>query len=232
MSAKRQKKQMGMTELVILESGEGRVPGPSGAPGPSDWLRAKQCPGSQRQVWLAQGRAPEVSQGPDRGTGGKGPLAFWPASPESPPWEKPAVGPSEQPVEFLRSELAQRLGIRKLYEAVRSLDDCFFSTAPDYPRVGVICQRILCAAAEVVVRMYPKELGGLTSITPVVATHVLDSFFASRMGEDLEAPNRKLLRNALALSLDQMELGTPARWQAAVCMESIRFVVSSLLVLL
>jgi len=232
MSAKRQKKQMGMTELVILESGEGSISGPGGAPGLSDWLRAKECPGSQRQVWLARGEAPEVSQGPDRGTGGKGPLAFWPASPESPPWEKPAVGPSEQPVEFLRSELAQRLGIRELYEAVRSLDDCFFSTAPDYPRVGVICQRILCAAAEVVVRMYPKELGGLTSITPVMATHVLDSFFASRMGEDLEAPNRKLLRNALVLSLDQLELGTPARWQAAACMESIRFVVSSLLVLL
>ena len=232
MSAKRQKKQMGMTELVILESGEESVSGPGGAPGPSDWLRAKQCPGSQRQVWLAQGRAPEVSQGPDRGTGGKGPLAFWPASPESPPREKAAVSPADPTPEFLRSELAQRLGIRELFEAVRSLDDCFFSTAPDYPAVGVLCQRILCAAAEVVVRLYPKELGGLTSITPVMATHVLDSFFASRMGEDLEAPNRKLLRNALVLSLDQMELGTPARWQAAVCMESIRFVVSSLLVLL
>jgi hypothetical protein len=160
-------------------------------------------------------------------------LAFWPASPESPPREKAAVSPADPTPEFLRSELAQRLGIRDLYEAVRSLDDCFFSPAPDYPAVGVLCQRILCAAAEVVVRMYPKELGGLTSITPVMATHVLDSFFASRMGEDLEAaPNRKLLRNALVLSLDQLELGTPARWQAASCMESIRFVVSSLLVLL
>jgi hypothetical protein len=232
MSAKRQKKQMGMTELVILESGEGSVSGPSGAPGPSDWLRAKQCPGGQRQVWLAREGPPEVFQGPGRGTGAKEPLAFWPASPESPPREKAAVSPADPTPEFLRSELAQRLGIRELYEAVRSLDDCFFSTAPDYPAVGVICKRILCAAAEVVVRLYPKELGGLTSITPVMATHVLDSFFASRMGEDLEAPNRKLLRNALVLSLDQLELGTPARWQAAACMESIRFVVSSLLVLL
>ena len=232
MSAKRQKKQMGMTELVILESGEGSVSGPSGAPGPSDWLRAKQSPGGQRQVWLARGGPPEVFQGPGRGTGAKEPLAFWPASPESPPREKVAVSPADPTPEFLRSELAQRLGIRDLYEAVRSLDDCFFSTAPDYPAVGVICKRILCAAAEVVVRLYPKELGGLTSITPVMATHVLDSFFASRMGEDLEAPNRKLLRNALVLSLDQLELGTPARWQAAACMESIRFVVSSLLVLL
>jgi hypothetical protein len=232
MSAKRQKKQMGMTELVILESGEGSVSGPSGAPGPSDWLRAKQSPGGQRQVWLAREGPPEVFQGPGRGTGAKEPLAFWPASPESPPREKAAVSPADQTPEFLRSEMAQRLGIRELYEAVRSLDDCFFSTAPDYPAVGVICKRILCAAAEVVVRLYPKELGGLTSITPVMATHVLDSFFASRMGEDLEAPNRKLLRNALVLSLDQLELGTPARWQAAACMESIRFVVSSLLVLL
>ena len=232
MSAKRQKKQMGMTELVILESGEGSVSGPSGAPGPSDWLRAKQSPGGQRQVWLAREGPPEVFQGPGRGTGAKEPLAFWPASPESPPREKVAVSPADPTPEFLRSELAQRLGIRELFEAVRSLDDCFFSTAPDYPAVGVLCQRILCAAAEVVVRMYPKELGGLTSITPVMATHVLDSFFASRMGEDLEAPNRKLLRNALVLSLDQLELGTPARWQAAACMESIRFVVSSLLVLL
>jgi hypothetical protein len=232
MSAKRQKKQMGMTELVILESGEGSVSGSGGAPGPSDWLRAKQSPGGQRQVWLAREGPPEVFQGPGRGTGAKEPLAFWPASPESPPREKAAVSPADPTPEFLRSELAQRLGIRELYEAVRSLDDCFFSTAPDYPAVGVICKRILCAAAEVVVRMYPTELGGLTSITPVMATHVLDSFFASRMGEDLEAPNRKLLRNALVLSLDQLELGTPARWQAAACMESIRFVVSSLLVLL
>ena len=232
MSAKRQKKQMGMTELVILESGEGSVSGPSGAPGPSDWLRAKQSPGGQRQVWLAREGPPEAFQGPGRGTGAKEPLAFWPASPESPPREKAAVSPADPTPEFLRSELAQRLGIRELFEAVRSLDDCFFSTAPDYPAVGVLCQRILCAAAEVVVRLYPKELGGLTSITPVMATHVLDSFFASRMGEDLEAPNRKLLRNALVLSLDQLELGTPARWQAAACMESIRFVVSSLLVLL
>jgi hypothetical protein len=65
-----------------------------------------------------------------------------------------------------------------------------------------------------------------------VAIHVLDSFFASRLGENLDEPGRKLTRTALVLSHDQVQLGTPGCRQAAVCMESIRFVVSSLLVLL
>ena len=52
MSAKRQKKQMRPTELVLLESGEGSVPGPGGCPGPSDWLKAKQSTGGQRHAWL------------------------------------------------------------------------------------------------------------------------------------------------------------------------------------
>jgi hypothetical protein len=112
------------------------------------------------------------------------------------------------------------------------LDECFFSPISDYPKVGVLCQRILCAAAEVVVRVYPKELSGVDPSTPSVAIHVLDSFFASRLGENLDEPGRKLTRTALVLSHDQVQLGTPGCRQAAVCMESIRFVVSSLLVLL
>jgi len=158
-------------------------------------------------------------------------MVFWPASPESPPREQAAVSPSDEAAEFLRSDLAHRLGFRELYGAVRSLDDCFFSTAPDYPQVGVRCRRILCAAAGVVVRLHPDQLSRVDTGTPAVAAHVLDAFFASRLGEDLEEPRRKLLRNALVLSLDQMELGTSRRCQAAVCMESIRFIVSSLLLL-
>ena len=68
--------------------------------------------------------------------------------------------------------------------------------------------------------------------TPSVAIHVLDSLFASRLGENLDEPGRKLTRTALVLAHDQVQLGTPGRRQAAACMESIRFVVSSLLVLL
>ena len=52
MSAKRQKKQMSPTELVLLESGEGSVPGPGGCPGPSDWLKAKHSPAvNARHGW-------------------------------------------------------------------------------------------------------------------------------------------------------------------------------------
>ncbi|MFM7102138.1 MAG: hypothetical protein ACKO3N_13315 [Verrucomicrobiota bacterium] len=151
---------------------------------------------------------------------------------DTPPWEEPARTPPEKTEAFLRSEVAEKLGVRHLHEVVRSLDECFFSPTPDYPKVGVLCQRILCAAAEVVVRVYPKELSGVDPSTPSVAIHVLDSFFASRLGENLDEPGRKLTRTALVLSHDQVQLGTPGRRQAAACMESIRFVVSSLLVLL
>jgi len=108
----------------------------------------------------------------------------------------------------------------------------FFSPTSDYPKVGVICQRILGAAAEVVVRVYPKELSGVDPSTPIVAIDVPDSFFASRLGDNLDEPGRKLTRTALVLAHDQVQRGTPGCRQAAVCMESIRFVVSSLLVLL
>ncbi len=86
--------------------------------------------------------------------------------------------------------------------------------------------------AEVVVRVYPRELSGVDPSTPTVAIHVLDSFFASRLGENLDEPGRKLTRTALVLSDDQVQLGAPGCRQAAVCMEFIRFVVSSLLILL
>lgn len=65
-----------------------------------------------------------------------------------------------------------------------------------------------------------------------MAIPVLSSFSASRLGENLDEPGRKRTRTALVFSYDQVQLGTPGCRQAAVCMESIRFVVSSLLVLL
>ena len=232
MSAKRQKKQMGPTELVLLESGEGGVPGPGGTPGPSDWLKAKQSPGGQRHAWLAERSDTTRPNGAFFGTGPESPWASTTAPADTPPWEEPAQTPPEKTEAFLRSEVAEKLGVRHLHEVVRSLDECFFSPTPDYPKVGVLCQRILCAAAEVVVRVYPKELSGVDPSTPSVAIHVLDSFFASRLGENLDEPGRKLTRTALVLSHDQVQLGTPGRRQAAACMESIRFVVSSLLVLL
>jgi hypothetical protein len=39
------------------------------------------------------------------------------------------------------------LGLAQLRrdEVVRLLDECFFSPTPDYPKVGGLCQRILCA---------------------------------------------------------------------------------------
>ncbi len=65
-----------------------------------------------------------------------------------------------------------------------------------------------------------------------MAIPVLASFFASRLGENLDEPGRKRTRTALVFSYAQVQLGTLGCRQAAVCMESIRFVVSSLLVLL
>ncbi len=62
MSAKRQKKQMRPTELVLLESGEGSVPGPGGSPGPSDWLKAKHSTGGQRHAWLVKGSVLDIDR--------------------------------------------------------------------------------------------------------------------------------------------------------------------------
>lgn len=232
MSAKRQKKQMGPTELVLLESGEGIVPGAGGVPGPSDWLKAKQSPGGHHHAWLAERSDKTRTNGSCFGTEPESPWATQVVANDTPPWEEPAQTPPQKTEAFLRSEMAERLGVRHLHEVVRWLDECFFSPAPDYPKVGVLCQRILCAAAEVVVRVYPKELSGVDPSTPSVAVQVLDSFFASRLGENLDEAGRKLTRTALVLSHEQVQLGTPGCRQAAVCMESIRFVVSSLLVLL
>ena len=200
--------------------------------GPSDWLKAKESHAGQRQVWLAErtdqtrpfGTCCEIESG-----------SFWAdkvATEETPLCEEQVTTPPEKTEAFLRSEIAERLGVRHLHEVVRSLEECYFSATPEYPKVGVLCQRILCAAAEVVVRLYPKEMSGVDSSIPSVAIHVLDSFFASRLGHNLDEPGRKLARTALLLSHDQVQLGTPGCRQAAVCMESVRFVVSSLLVLL
>ena len=112
-----------------------------------------------------------------------------------------------------------------------ALAGLYFTPLPDYPQVGVMGQRILCGAAEVVVRMYPEKLDGVDFSNPVMAIHVLDLFFASRLGENLEDPSRRILRNALVYCHDIVQAGTPGRGQAALCMESVRYVVSSLLVL-
>ncbi len=232
MSAKRQKRQMSPTELVLLESEEGSVPSPGGSPGPSDWLTAKQSIGGQRHAWLAERSDRTRPKEAYCGTETESPWTNKAAVDDTPPWEEPAQTTRQKTEAFLRSETAERLGVRHLHEVVRSLDECFFSPTPDYPKVGVLCQRILCAAAEVVVRLYPKELSGVDPSTPSVAIHVLDSFFASRLGENLDEPGRKLTRTALVLAHDQLQLGTPGCRQAAICMESIRFLISSILVLL
>jgi hypothetical protein len=153
-------------------------------------------------------------------------------SADLPPWEETPVQKPKETGAFLQSEKAEALGIRELHRLVQSLDDCFFVPEPDYRRVGVLCQRVLCAAAHVVARVYPKELSGVDVSQPRVAVHVLDSFFASRLGENLDEPSRKLMRHLVVLTDDLLHLGTAGRSQAAVCMESVRFLVSSLLVLL
>lgn len=151
-----------------------------------------------------------------------------------PPWEEtPVQKPTPKETgAFLQSEKAEALGIRELHRLVQSLDECFFVSDPDYRRVGVLCQRVLCAAAHVVARVYPKELSEVDVSQPRVAVHVLDSFFASRLGENLDEPSRKLMRHLVVLTDDLLHLGTAGRCQATVCMESVRFLVSSLLVLL
>ena len=153
-------------------------------------------------------------------------------SADLPPWEETPVQKPKETGAFLQSEKAEALGVRELHRLVQSLDDCFFTPEPDYRRVGVLCQRVLCAAAHVVARVYPKELNGVDVSQPRVAVHVLDSFFASRLGENLDEPSRKLMRHLVVLTDDLLHLGTAGRCQATVCMESVRFLVSSLLVLL
>lgn len=151
-----------------------------------------------------------------------------------PPWaETPAQRATpKQTGALLQSARAEALGIRELHRLVQSLDGCFFVPEPDYRRVGVVCQQVLCAAANVVARVYPKELGGVEVSQPRVAIHVLDLFFTSRLGENLDEPSRKLLRHSVVLTQDLLLLGTAGRRQATVCMEATRFLVSSLLGLL
>ncbi|MEN9600619.1 MAG: hypothetical protein RIS56_225, partial [Verrucomicrobiota bacterium] len=49
---------------------------------------------------------------------------------------------------------------------------------------------------------------------------------------NLDEPSRKLMRDLVVLTDELLNLGTAGRCQATVCMESVRFLVSSLLVLL
>ena len=103
MSAKRQKKQMGPTELVLLESGEGAVPGPGGGPGLADWLKAKQSPGGQRHAWLAERSDRTRPNEACCGTETESPWTTQAAASDTPPWEEPAQTPPQKTEAFLRS---------------------------------------------------------------------------------------------------------------------------------
>jgi hypothetical protein len=60
----------------------------------------------------------------------------------------------------------------------------------------------------------PRELSGVDVNQPRVAAHVLDSFFASRLGENLDEPSRKLMRHLVVLTDELLNLGTAGRCQA------------------
>ena len=64
--------------------------------------------------------------------------------------------------------------------------------------------------------MYPNELSGVGVSQPRVAVHVLDSFFASRLGGNLDEPSGKLMRHGVVLTDELIALGTAGRSQAAV----------------
>lgn len=216
------KKAKGSTEVVLLgeqgaELGERTVEG-VGEEALAEWLRAQDPKQAPRGGWVSQ-----VSPGTGLGAGA--------VTPEAPPAVDPTKMPRSKLESFLKSDMAEQLGVRYLYDVFQSVDGYFFCPTPDYPKVGVVCQRVLCAAAEVVVRAYPKGLNHLDTSSPTTAVHVLDVFFASRLGGNLEDPGRKLLRNSLVLTHELISLGTPGRCQAAACMEGVRFVVSSFLVL-
>ena len=224
------KKEMCPTNVVLLEerSDEEAIEGVSEET-VKEWQRAQATLGSSCKVVMSNiGTKTRPDRACSQSSADSGRLA------DLPPWkETPVQKPTPKETgAFLQSEKAEALGIRELHRLVQSLDECFFAPEPDYRRVGGLCQRVLCAAANVVARVYPKELSGVDVSQPRVAVYILDSFFASRLGENLDEPSRKLMRHLVVLTDELLNLGTASRCQATVCMESVRFLVSSSLVFL
>lgn len=133
----------------------------------------------------------------------------------------------------LHSDAASTSGIRALFETLRGLESAFFKaqSAADLARVALLCQETLSAAAEVVARLHPEELKGLDIRNPAVAIHVLDTFFGSRIGNNLDEPSRKMVRSTLVLTYDIQSGGFRDRAQASITVESVRFIVGSFLLL-
>lgn len=134
---------------------------------------------------------------------------------------------------ILNSDVASTTGIRALFETVRSMEAAFFKaqSAADLARVALLCQHSLSAAADVVARLHPEEMKGVDIQNPVVAIHVLDTFFGSRIGNNLDDPSRKMIRSTLVLTYDIQAGGFRDRAQASVTVESVRFIVGAFLLL-
>lgn len=154
-------------------------------------------------------------------------------------YEAPEADVSED-VEFfgsvppiMNSEVASRTGIRALFESVRDLEAAFMraQSVADLALVASMCQKSLSAAANVVVRLHPDELNGVDTQNPAVAIHVLDTFFGSRIGNNLDEPSRRMIRTTLVLSYDIQTGGFQDRGKATISVESVRFIVASLLLL-
>jgi hypothetical protein len=134
---------------------------------------------------------------------------------------------------IMESEVASRTGIRALFESVRDLESTFrrAQSVADLARVASMCQESLSAAANVVVRLHPDQLNGVDTQNPAVAIHVLDTFFGSRIGNNLDEPSRRMIRTTLVLTYDIQTGGFQDRGKATISVESVRFIVASLLLL-
>jgi len=133
----------------------------------------------------------------------------------------------------LESDIASMTGIRALFDLVRGLEAALMraQTVGDLARVALMCQQSLSAAANVVVRLYPDELNGVDTQNPATAIHVLDTFFGSRIGNNLDEPSRRMIRSTLVLNYDIQAGGFHDRGKATISVESVRFIVTSLLLL-
>jgi hypothetical protein len=74
-------------------------------------------------------------------------------------------------------------------------------------------------------------MNGVDTQNPVVAIHVLDTFFGSRIGNNLDDPSRKMIRSTLVLTYVIQAGGFRDRAQASVTVESVRFIVGAFLLL-
>ena len=135
--------------------------------------------------------------------------------------------------EILNSEIASTTGIRAVFESVRGLESAFMraKSAADLAIVATMCQETLAATADAVVRLYPDDLKGIDTRSPAVAIHILDTFFGSRIGTNLDEPSRKMVRSILVLTYDIQASGFRDRTQATVSVESVRFIVATFLLL-